>query len=66
MKRRNFVDFCLNKGYHEVNGREYPRLQFLTIPEILEGRRFDTPLVRGRRESAQMPIQFQQGNNASQ
>ena len=60
VKRRNFQDFCLTRGYFEVNGKSYPRLQILTIPEILEGKRFDTPLVRGRRESAQVLIQFQQ------
>ena len=31
-----------------VLGTEYPRMQILTVEEILAGQRFDTPAVAGR------------------
>jgi len=47
-KERNFRRFMGDKGSMEVLGRDYPRMQMLTVPEILEGKRFDTPGVVGR------------------
>ena len=41
-------------GDDEVNGTPYPRMQLLTIPDILEGWRFNTPGVVGRKERVPM------------
>ena len=55
-QRKNFQDFCDEKGDVEIDGAAYPRLQFLSVPEILEGKRFNTPRVRGRRSSDQRTL----------
>ena len=47
-KERNFQRFMANAGMIELWGNEYPRMQILTIEEILEGKRFATPTVVGR------------------
>ena len=49
-KARNFARFMGNAGSLEILGIEYPRLQILTVEEILEGKRFQTPTVQGRHE----------------
>ena len=50
VKERNFVRFMSDAGAIELWGNEYPRMQLLTVGEILEGRRFRTPTVAGRHE----------------
>ena len=45
---RNFARFMAEAGTLEILGIEYPRLQLLTVAEILEGKRFATPTVAGR------------------
>ena len=47
---RNFARFAARAGTLDVLGIEYPRLQVLTVAEILDGRRFKTPSVVGRHE----------------
>ena len=47
-KRRNFIQEMAQAGDLNVNGIPYPRMQMLTISEILEGKRFDTPRAAGR------------------
>ena len=47
---RNFARFAARAGTLDVLGIEYPRLQVLTVGEILDGRRFKTPSVVGRHE----------------
>ena len=47
-KARNFSRYIGEVGALSVMGREYPRLQVLTVSEILEGRRFNTPSVSAR------------------
>ena len=48
-KAKNFKAEMAQAGHLEVSGVEYPRMQMLTVPEILEGKRFLTPSVaRGR------------------
>ena len=47
MQKRNFLDFCRTKGTIEIAGVEYPKLQLLSVEEILAGERFKTPIVRG-------------------
>ncbi len=45
---RNFAQFTADAGTLEILGIEYPRLQVLTVEEILNGKRFNTPTVAGR------------------
>ena len=56
MQRKNFLDFCRTKGEVEINGDSYPRLQILSVEEIFDGKRFDTPIVRGRAGSDQLRL----------
>ena len=48
VKARNFNRFMADAGMIELWGNEYPRMQILTVEEILEGFRFATPTVAGR------------------
>ena len=48
VKARNFHRFMADAGTIELWGNEYPRMQILTIGEILEDIRFATPTVAGR------------------
>ena len=48
VKERNFRQFMAGAGDLEVSGINYPRMQILTISDILEGTRFHTPSVAGR------------------
>ena len=54
IQRQNFLDFCRTKGDIEIGRVPYPRLQILSVEEILDGKRFQTPLVRGRSTSDQL------------
>ncbi len=48
-KTANFKREMGDAGDLDVSGVQYPRMQMLTVPEILEGKRFLTPSVaRGR------------------
>ena len=47
-KERNFKREMLKAGDLNVMGVKYARMQLLTVPEILEGKRFHTPGVVGR------------------
>ena len=47
---RNFNRFMAEAGTLEILGLEYPRMQILSVGEILEGKRFETPTVAGRHE----------------
>ena len=44
----NFEQFAASAGTLDVLGVSYPRLQLLTVPEMIEGKRFHTPTVAGR------------------
>ena len=48
VKARNFNRFMTDAGTIELWGNEYPKMQVLTIEEILEGKRFATPTVVGQ------------------
>ena len=50
VKARNFARFMGEAGTLNILGIEYPRLQRLTVAEILDGQRFKTPTVQGRHE----------------
>ena len=45
---RNFARFMAEAGTLAILGIEYPRMQILSVGEILEGKRFQTPTVSGR------------------
>ena len=48
VKQRNFDRFMADAGMLEILGIEYPRMQILTVGEIIDGQRFKTPTVAGR------------------
>ena len=48
VKERNFKRFMANAGDLEIRGMPYPRMQILTVKELLDGKRFYTPTVAGR------------------
>ena len=58
IQKQNFLDFCRTKGEVEIGGISYPRLQILSVEEIFESKRFNTPLVRGRVTSDQVWIDW--------
>ena len=43
VKSRNFRTFMAEAGDYELIGMSYPRMQILTVSEILDGKRFKTP-----------------------
>lgn len=47
-QERNFKKFMASAGDMDVLGVKYPRMQMLSVAEILEGKRFQTPGVAGR------------------
>ena len=49
-KNRNFGRYMAEAGTRDILGIEYPRMQILTVGEILEGNRFMTPTVSGCHE----------------
>ncbi|MYI83195.1 MAG: hypothetical protein F4056_07880 [Chloroflexi bacterium] len=55
-KARNFARFMGEAGTVEIMGNEYPRMQIMTIGELLDGRRFNTPTVAGQRTQLQPAI----------
>jgi len=49
-KQLNFAKEIASAGDLEIMGKKYPRIQILTVREILEGKRFNTPTVSARGE----------------
>lgn len=47
-KEKNFNRFMADAGEEIISGISYPRLQMLTVDEILAGKRFKTPGVVGK------------------
>ena len=56
IQKQNFEDFCRTKRDVNIGGIPYPRLQILSVEEILNGGGFNTPLVRGKRTSDQLNL----------
>ena len=48
---QSFARFMASLEPLEILGIEYPRMQILTVAEILDGKRFMTPTVAGRHEA---------------
>ena len=55
-KERNFRRFMADADDLDVLGMQYPRMQMLTVPEILEGKRFETPGAVAGKGLAQQKI----------
>lgn len=53
-KAQNFARLMATAGDLDVLGRPYARMQILTVPDILEGKRFDTPGAVGRGDPQQV------------
>ena len=47
-KRTNFQRLIAESGSLDILGKDYPRMQILSVPEIIEGWRFNTPGAVGR------------------
>lgn len=45
---RNYARYMAEAGTMAILGIEYPRMQVLTVAEILDGKRIMTPTVAGR------------------
>ena len=60
VKLRNFHKLMAEAGDLEVKdaARPYPRMQILSVPEILEGKRFDTPTVFGKTSQPQSEMRI--------
>lgn len=60
VKKRNFEKLMAEAGTLEVYGgaKSYPKMQILSVPEILQGKRFNTPTVMGKTSHLQeeMPL----------
>ena len=52
-KARNFAREIMDLEPLEILGIEYPRMQILTVANILDGKRFQTPTVAGRHQQEQ-------------
>ena len=51
-KERNFLRLMAEAGDLDVLGVKYPRMQMLSVPQILDGERFKTPSVAARHSVA--------------
>ncbi|MXW36416.1 MAG: site-specific DNA-methyltransferase, partial [Chloroflexi bacterium] len=47
-KDRNFRKEMASAGHVELWGNEYPAMQILTVSDLLDGKRFQTPTVMGK------------------
>ena len=57
-KERNFKREMVRAGHITIRGRDFPKMQLMTVEELLEGKRFDTPPVLGRQQKAQQQLIF--------
>jgi len=53
-KRTNFQRLIAEAGTLAIMGKDYPKMQLLSVPEILEGWRFNTPGAVGRGDAQQV------------
>lgn len=60
-QQRNFGQFMAQAGDLVVNGYPYPRMQVLTVLDILKGKRFHLPNIAGRHELRPRLIPVQPG-----
>ncbi len=51
LQLRNFKQSMALSGHLSIDGREYAKMQMLTVQEIFDGKRFDMPRPAGRSET---------------
>ena len=56
VQQRNFQRFMAEAGDLDVFGTQYPKMQMLTVPEMLDGRRFEVPGAVAAKGLAQQRI----------
>ena len=59
VKKRNFDNFISESGKVSVNNYDYPRLQLLSVAEILEGKRFILPQRAAARSLPQRVLDWE-------
>ncbi len=52
-KAANFAKEMAEAGHLEVGGVSYPKMQILSVPEILQGKRFHTPSIAKSKEQSE-------------
>ena len=57
-KERNFKREMARAKHVTIRGRDFPKMQLLTIEEMLNGQRFDTPPALGRQHKPQEQLVF--------
>ena len=59
-KMRNFQELMAEAGDLEIehSARPYPKIQILSVPEILEGKRFETPTPMGKAQHPQKEMGY--------
>ena len=62
-QRKNFLQTMALAGHVKIAGVEYPRLQMLSVQEMLDGRRFHMPRPVGRSESGYDSDLFTKGDS---
>ena len=55
-KSKNFHKIMAEVGDFEYDGRLYPKIQILTVQELLDGKLFKTPFSMGKRKTAQQDL----------
>ena len=58
-QRINFNRFMASAGHVEIKGKAYPRMQVLSVADILDGKGFDTPTRLGRHQDFQIRMDFE-------
>ena len=54
----NFKREMARAGRLTIRGRDFPKMQLMTVEELIEGKRFDTPPVLGRQQTPQQQLVF--------
>ena len=57
-KKRNFKREMVRVDHITIRGRKFAKMQLITVEELLEGKRFDTPPVLGCSQDAQQRLVF--------
>ena len=58
-KRANFKQFMSSAGHVKIGTKTYPRMQILSVEEILEGKGFNTPTRLGRHQDVQIKLDLE-------
>ena len=58
-QRKNFNRFISSAGHITIKDKKYPRMQILSVEEILAGKGFDTPTRLGRNQTLQIDLGFE-------